>query len=68
MEAIAVFAAGMGIVWLVFWQIQHDRVRSIQEHRGLFRMRADTTAGVVTERREIGSESGLKRPARKESS
>jgi len=68
MESLAVFLAGVAIVWLVFWQVQHDQVRSIEEHRGFFRMRSDTAAGAPTVRREIGQEFGLKRNVRQESS
>lgn len=66
MESVAVFAAGVAIIWLVFWQIRHDRVRSISEQRGPFRMRTDTTAGGAARPKGIGSVTGLRRPESKE--
>lgn len=62
MEDLAVFAAGVAMVWLVFWLIRFDRSKSIEDHRGPFRMRAGTTSAQAPRRPGIGSEAGLKRP------
>lgn len=61
MEDFAVLAVGISIVWLVFWLIRFDRARSIDDHRGPFRMRADTSRADPPRRPPIGAEAGLDR-------
>lgn len=61
MEDLAVAAVGIAIVWLVFWFIRFDRSRSISDHRGPFRMRADSATAEPPRRAKIGSEAGLER-------
>lgn len=61
MEDFAVLAAGISIVWLVFWLIRFDRSKSIADHRGPFRMRADAPQAGARRRLPIGAETGLDR-------
>jgi hypothetical protein len=39
MSSIAVLLAGVAVVWLIAWAVRHERVQSIKDQTGLFRMR-----------------------------
>ena len=38
LESLAIAAAGIAVVWLIFWAIRNENVSSIGEQKGLFRM------------------------------
>jgi hypothetical protein len=38
LESLAIAAAGIAVVWLIFWTIRNENVSSIGEQKGLFRM------------------------------
>ena len=44
MESAAVFLVGIAMIWIVFWIVRNDGVRSIRDQRGLFRMRVPPEA------------------------
>ena len=38
LESLAIAAAGIAVIWLIFWAIRNENVSSIGEQKGLFRM------------------------------
>ena len=38
MESVAIGVAGIAVVWLIIWTVRNDKVSSIGDQKGLFRM------------------------------